>query len=256
MPFDLALAQQAASLCRDQPGVSPEYAHALGVAQNVLDMQLALLVTAAPIEPPAVNLTTPDAAVTDLHRQRLRFEFHCMDKGTLPVAQQRSLLRALARTGTESLQDLSAPGDASALRDLVRWQGLPSGGYTAAQGWHGGATAKNGEPVLPLADACLVALWGRAYEDAVEKADKAAAAAAAAGPAGAPAPKIPFPDRVATSGYANLPAEARPNQTMVEVMDGKRASTKRTFPYVLSKLDPWTDPSWGRGQAGSTAAVH
>mmetsp|Transcript_112400 Transcript_112400/g.195225 ORF Transcript_112400/g.195225 Transcript_112400/m.195225 type:complete len:272 (-) Transcript_112400:31-846(-) len=43
---------------------------------------------------------------------------------------------------------------------------------------------------------------------------------------------------------------------MVEVMDSKRASTKRTFPYVLSKLDPWTDPSWQRGQAGSTAAVH
>ena len=256
MPFNYALAQQAAALCGDHPVVSPEYAHALGVAQNVLDMQLALLVTAAPNEPAAANLTTPDAAVTDLHRQRLRLELHCMDKGTAPVAQQRSLLRALVRTGTESLADLSALGDASALRDLVRWQGLPSAGYTAAQGWHGGGTAKNGEPVLPLADACLVALWGRAYGDAVERANKAAAAAAAAGPAGAPAPKIPFPDRLAASGHAGLPAEARPNQTMVEVIDSKRASTRRTFPYVLSKLDPWTAAAGGRGHAGSTAAFH
>ena len=44
MQFNLALAQQAASLCRDQPGASPEYAQALGVSQNVLDAQLALLV--------------------------------------------------------------------------------------------------------------------------------------------------------------------------------------------------------------------
>ena len=134
MPFNLALAQQAASLCRDHPVVSPEYAHALGVAQNVLDMQLALLINAAPNEPPAAHLTTPDAAVSDLLRQGLRLELHCVDKGTVPMAQQRSLLRALARTGTESLQDLSSLGDASALRDLVRWQGLPSAGYTAAQG--------------------------------------------------------------------------------------------------------------------------
>ena len=103
MQFNLALAQQAASLCRDQPGALPEYAHALGVARNVLDGQLALLVDAAPNEPPAAHLDTPDAPVSDLLRQCLRLELHCVDKGNLPVAQQRSLLRALARTGTASL---------------------------------------------------------------------------------------------------------------------------------------------------------
>ena len=62
MPFNLFLAQQAASLCRDQPTASPEYAQALGVQQNVLDAQLAMLVDATPNDPQrptSATLTPP-----------------------------------------------------------------------------------------------------------------------------------------------------------------------------------------------------
>ena len=172
--------------------MSPKFAQALGVPQNVLDAPLALLVDATPEEPAAANLNNPVAPVSNLMRQRLRLDLHCIGKGTLDVRQQRSLLRALARTGTDLLQDLASLGDAAALRDLVEWQGLPNAGFTAAQGWHGPSTVKNGESVLTLSDAVQVVLWGKAHEKAVQ----AAADLAKAGPAGAPAPpKVTFAER-------------------------------------------------------------
>ena len=121
---------------------------------------------AAPNEPAAAHLSNPDAVVSHLMRQRLRLDLHCVEKGTLPAPQQPSLLRAMARTGTASLQELASLGDASALRELVDWHGLPNTGYTVAQGWHGSTTVKNGEPVLTLGDACQVVLWGKAHQDA------------------------------------------------------------------------------------------
>ena len=252
MHFNLALAQQAASLCRDQPTASPEYAQALGVQQNVLDAQLAMLVDAAPNEPAAAHLSNPDALVSHLMRQRLRLDLQCVEKGTLPVAQQRSLLRAMARTGTASLGELASLGSAAQLRELVDWHGLPNGGFTVAQGWHGSGTVKNGEAVLTLGDACQVVLWGQAHKEAVQ-------AAAAAGPAGAPAPpKLTFSERLAAAGYDRIPAAARPTQTMVDTIVNLRASKKRVCPYVFSKLEPWTDRSWSQtsGHTGGAHAIH
>ena len=77
------------------------------------------------------------------------------------------MLRAMARTGTASLQELASLGTAAALRELVDSHGLPNTGFTVAQGWHGSATVKNGEPVLTLSDACQVVLCGQAYDKAV-----------------------------------------------------------------------------------------
>ena len=243
--FNLALFQQADALCRDDPAPSPEYAVALGVQPPVLAAQFALMATSVPGEPAAAHLP---ATVTDLLRQRLRLELHCMGRGDMGPQGQCSLLRALAATDAGSLETVAHLGDTKTIQSMLVWQGLPNNGYTPGMGWHGTATVKNGDPLLTVGDMTTIFTFHHQLGEA-----RKAAAAAPGGPT-AP-PKVAFSTRLETAGYAGLPPPSRPSQTMVGRVLKERTDRWRVCPYLVTKVEPWTDPSWSRAPGGSAVTT-
>ena len=243
--FNLALFQQADALCRDDPAPSPEYAVALGVQPPVLAAQFALMATSVPGEPAAAHLP---ATVTDLLRQRLRLELHCMGRGDMGPQGQCSLLRALAATDAGSLETVAHLGDTKTIQSMLVWQGLPNNGYTPGMGWHGTATVKNGDPLLTVGDMATIFTFHRRLGEA-----RKAAAAAPGGPT-AP-PEVAFSTRLEAAGYAGLPPPSRPSQTMVDRVLKERTDRRRVCPYLVTKVEPWTDPSWSRAPGGSAVTT-